>query len=176
MEDLDVVSSFDESWIQEFEKADKPYDTFTQEENSRIKVNILYVNKKNQLEKIRESTIDLSKPNTIKREELVKLIKGNDRCDKVKYKLISILIYNFSLSHDELKNFLKDDKKYDFMTCLRNIDDYGLSSSISCMCDVNTLYILFSEDDKKTEHNGNSNTTKRVRFNLASGKTRRRKI
>ena len=41
---------FDESWIEEFEQEDKEYDMFNEEENDSIRVNILYVNKRNDLE------------------------------------------------------------------------------------------------------------------------------
>ena len=42
----------DTSWINEYEKDDKSYKIFYQEPIIRIKVNILYVNRKCELEKI----------------------------------------------------------------------------------------------------------------------------
>jgi hypothetical protein len=161
---------FDESWIEEFEEEDKEYDMFNEEENDSIRVNILYVNKRNELERVNEKNIKLSTPNKIKKEELIRLIKENEKQDKIKYKLISLMVYNLTLKHDELKNFLRNDNEYDFMTSLRNIDDYGLCSTIHCLQDVNTIFILFNEDEKKTGKH-----TKRVKFNLLAGKTRRRK-
>ncbi len=167
MEDNNEI--FDESWIDDFEEEDKQYEMFFPEENTNIKINLLYVNKRNELEKISEKSIQLSTPNKIKKEELIKLIKDNEKLDKIKYKLISILVYNLTLKHEELKNFLRNDENYNFMTNLKNIDDYGLGSSINCLQNINTLFILFNEDDKKK-----GNSTKRVRFNLLKGKTRRK--
>jgi hypothetical protein len=161
---------FDESWIEEFEEEDKEYDMFNEEENDSIRVNILYVNKRNELERVNEKNIKLSTPNKIKKEELIRLIKENEKQDKIKYKLISLMVYNLTLKHDELKNFLRNDNEYDFMTSLRNIDDYGLCSTIHCLQDVNTIFILFNEDEKKVGKH-----TKRVKFNFLAGKTRRRK-
>ena len=161
---------FDESWIEEFEEEDKEYDMFNEEENDSIRVNILYVNKRNELERVNEKNIKLSTPNKIKKEELIRLIKENEKQDKIKYKLISLMVYNLTLKHDELKNFLRNDNEYDFMTSLRNIDDYGLCSTIHCLQDVNTIFILFNEDEKKLGKH-----TKRVKFNFLAGKTRRRK-
>ena len=161
---------FDESWIEEFEQEDKEYDMFNEEENDSIRVNILYVNKRNELERVNEKNIKLSTPNKIKKEELIRLIKENEKQDKIKYKLISLLVYNLTLKHDELKNFLRNDESFNFMTSLRNIDDYGIDSTINCLQDVNTIFILFNEDEKKPGKH-----TKRVKFNLLAGKTRRRK-
>ena len=161
---------FDESWIEEFEQEDKEYDMFNEEENDSIQVNILYINRRNELERVNEKNIKLSSPNKIKKEELIRLIKDNENQDKTKYKLISILVYNLTLNHGELKNFLRNDESFNFMTSLRNIDDYSIDSTINCLQDVNTIFILFNEDKKPPGKH-----TKRVKFNLLAGKTRRRK-
>jgi|TARA_B110000285_G_scaffold41949_1_gene46212 hypothetical protein len=165
----DNNEKFDESWINEFEEEDKQYEMFFPEENTNIKINLLYVNKRNELEKISEKSIQLCTPNKIKKEELIKVIKENEKLDKRKYKLISILVYNLTLKHEDLKNFLKNSDNYNFMTNLKNIDDYGLESSINCLQNINTLFILFNEDTKKI-----GNNTRRVKFSLLQGKTRRK--
>ena len=164
----DNNEKFDESWINEFEEEDKQYEMFFPEENTNIKINLLYVNKRNELEKISEKSIQLCTPNKIKKEELIKVIKENDKLDKKKYKLISILVYNLTLKHEDLKNFLKNGDNYNFMTNLKNIDDYGLESSINCLQNINTVFILFKEEDKKI-----ANNTRRIKFSLSQGKTRR---
>ena len=100
---------------------------------------------------------------------MIKVIKENEKLDKRKYKLISILVYNLTLKHEDLKNFLKNSDNYNFMTNLKNIDDYGLESSINCLQNINTLFILFNEDTKKI-----GNNTRRIKFSLLQGKTRRK--
>jgi len=166
-------TDFDDNWIEEFEDDDKKYDVFNEEENDSIKIHILYVNKRNEIEKINEKSIILNKPNKINKEELIKLIKENEKPNKIKYKLLSILVYNLSLRNEEIKNFLRNSDEYDFLTSLTHIDDYGFKSSINCLQDINTLYILFNEENIDIK---NRATTKRVRFNLANGKTRRKKV
>ena len=166
-------TDFDDNWIEEFEDDDKKYDVFNEEENDSIKIHILYVNKRNEIEKINEKSIILNKPNKINKEELIKLIKENEKPNKIKYKLLSILVYNLSLRNEEIKNFLRNSDEYDFLTSLTHIDDYGFKSSINCLQDINTLYILFNEENIVIK---NRATTKRVRFNLANGKTRRKKV
>jgi hypothetical protein len=160
-------------WIEEYEDEEKYYTMFYPEKTNEIKVNMLYVNKTNELEKIREKMIYLERENEIKKEDLIKLITENNRIDKVKYKLISIMIYNVTLTHPEMKHFLISPDKYDFITSLRNIEDCQLQPSVSCLQELNNVYILFTEED--TEGKKLVANTKRVKFNLLQNKTRRRK-
>ena len=43
------------------------------------------------------------------------------KIDKEKYKLINILVYNFDINNDELKNFLSKSDNYDFITNLKSL-------------------------------------------------------
>ncbi len=210
-EDMDIMDTdtmnldmMDTDWIEEYENEDSSYELFYPEALSNIKVNILYVNTRNELEKMREELIYLSVPNRMTKEELLRLIKRYDISDRIKYKLVSILVYNVDIQHNELKNYLYGPEKYNFITSLRNIEDYELKPSLKYLEKVNNLYIVFSEEEKKKEadhtikkirtdsnsnsnsnsninsnSNSNSNTknknTKRVKFNLAHKKTKRRK-
>jgi hypothetical protein len=162
---------FDDDWINKYENEEKKYEIFYPEEVKYLKVNCLYINKKNELEKITEKEINLNKGNKIEKEELVKLIRENDKIDKTKYKLISILIYNFNLENNELKNFLKDNQEFNLLTNLKNIDDYTFESSLSYFHNLNNIYIVFNALEKNNIPN-----TKRVRFNIQKGKTRKKKI
>ena len=211
-EDMDTIDMdtmnldmMDTDWIEEYENEDSSYELFYPEALSKIKVNILYVNTRNELEKMREELIYLSVPNRITKEELLRVIKRYDISDTIKYKLVSILVYNVDIQHNELKNYLCGPDKYNFITSLRNIEDYELKPSLKYLKKVNNLYIVFSEEEKKkesdhtikkirTDSNGNitdsssnnsssnnnsSSTkhknTKRVKFNLGHKKTKRRK-
>ena len=159
---------FDTNWINEYEKNEIYYSMFYPEVNKSLKVNILYVNKKKELEKIRETTINLLHDNLITKQEWIKLVKDNNKIDKEKYKLVSILVYNFELRDEELKNFFKYSKqnrenivhgceldefnnKYDYMKNLTTIDDFHLSSTINCLQSVNNAFIIFGYDDKQND-------------------------
>ena len=167
------------NWIEEFEKDEEKYSLFYPDTIEDITVSILYINSKKELEKISEKKIKLEEDNKIQRNELITLIKQNERMDKQKYKVLSILVYNFSLQNDEIKNFLKYGEKYDFLTNLKYIDTYEMDETINCLHDINNLFILFFEDSNGSHgSNGSdksSKQTKRVRFNLINKKTRRRK-
>jgi ATP phosphoribosyltransferase len=70
---------------------------------------------------------------------------------------------------------------------LRNIDDYELKSTLNYLHEINNIYIIFNEEEKKefkstikkinddVKNNVNHNNTKRVKFNVPNKKTRRRK-
>jgi len=161
--------NFDDEWINKYENEEKKYEVFYPEEVKYLKVNCLYV-KENELEKITEKKINLSKENIIKKEELIKLIRENDNIDKTKYKLISILVYNFNLENNELKNFLRGNQDFKLLNNLRNIDDYSFEPSLSYFHKINNIFIVFNALEKTNIPN-----TKRVKFNLQKGKTRRRK-
>ena len=160
----------DTSWIDNFEKEEKYYIMFYPEKIKEIRVNMLYINKNNELEKISEKMLQLNIENRIKKEELIKLIKENEKIDKIKYKLTNILVYNLTINNDEIKNFLKKSNNYDFMTNLKNLEDFELNSTINCLHKVNNMYIILIEDEKKINV-----TTKRVKFNLSHRKTRKNK-
>lgn len=166
--------SIDVSWIEQFEQEEYKYAMFYPEKIKELTVSILYINGRKELEKISVKKIKLEKYNEIQKNDLLALIKQHDKIDDIKYKILSILVYNFTLQNDELKNFLNNSEKYDFMTNLKQIDTYELESSIECMSDINNLYILFYQDTPNTL-SSSTHHTKRVRFNLTHGKTRRKR-
>jgi len=70
------------------------------------------------------------------------------------------------------------------MTELRNIEDYMLETTINCLQNLNCIYILFTEEndddiskrnDASSNTNGKNNHTKRVKFNIETKRTRKRK-
>ena len=164
----------DVNWIKDFENEERYYTMFYPEKARSIKVDFLYVNKHKEIEKISEKVLFLRTENKITKEELIQLIKENEKIDKIKYKLVSVLIYNITLKHEELRNFLHGSDNYDFMTSLKNIDDYDLQSSVNCLQSVNNMYIIYTEEDHNDGKPKMANT-KRVRFNIVDKKTRRRK-
>ena len=95
-DDLDI------QWIEDFEIDEEKYSMFYLDEVEEITASILYINKKKQIEKISEKKIKLEKKNEIQRNELITVIKQNEKMDKRKYKVLSILVYNFTLHGDEL--------------------------------------------------------------------------
>ena len=170
-EDTEDMMDMDTDWIEEYENEDNSYELFYPNTLSNIKVNILYVNKINELEKVREEMIYLSVPNRITKEVMLRLIKSYDINDSIKYKLVSILVYNIDIQHNELKNYINGTEKYDFITSLRNIEDYELKPSLKYLEKVNNIYIVFSEKEKEKEKEKDKEedaTIKKIRTDIHS--------
>ncbi len=166
----------DTSWIETYENEEKYYTMFYPEKAIGIKVNMMYVNKENELEKMGENMIYLSQAGKITREELGKIIKENNSLDNIKYKLSGIQIYNIDLKHNDIKHFISNPNKYDFTKELRNIEDCTLVPTINCLQNINGIYILFTEENTyvKGVHStsNNNNQTKRIRFNINNKKSK----
>jgi hypothetical protein len=160
----------DTSWIETYEKEENYYNRFYSESNKNIKTHILYINKLNELEKIKEINLELSQGNMLKKEDFIRLIKETNKNDNKKYNLLSILVYNLTIENKELKNFLHNSDSYDFMTKLKYMDDYELSSTLNCLQDINNLYIILVEEEHKKSNNNN---TKRLKFNILQSKTKK---
>jgi hypothetical protein len=81
------------------------------------------------------------------------------------------LIYNFNLENTELKNFLKDNKDYDLLKKLNNIDDYMFDESIKYFQKLNNIFIIFNAEEKSKLP-----LTKRIKFKINNGRTRRKRV
>ena len=155
----------DDSWIHNFENNDKPYNDFYKDDIYSVNINIFYVNKDDNIEKVTEEIYFMRKPNTISREEIVGLIKKNSINNGNNYSLLSILKYNITLNPEEINTFLKM-KNLDyyndcFLTTLKNIDTIVFDKTIITFQDVNTLFLIFYEKEKDN-HRNNINTTKKI--------------
>ena len=167
---MEEINSLDTSWISKYEAEEDEYNKFYMDTNKEIKINILYIDTNKELKKIEEKNIQLSKENLIKKEDFINIINKYKINDNKKYRLISILLYNFILDNTELKNFLDDSNRYEFLKKINILEDYKLSSTISYFQELNNLYIVLLE-----ENQSNKNKTKKIRFNIDHSKTKKRK-
>jgi hypothetical protein len=146
--------NLDTSWIEEFEREEKDYKEYYREDLQSIKVHCIYVNKNNDIDKIKEERIFMRQPNYLSGDQVLTLIKKNAIQDNVKYALLSILKYNITLEPTNLKTFIKykTDLKGQgdiFLTSIKKIDDISFEKTISMFHDLNDLFILFYESDSR---------------------------
>jgi hypothetical protein len=176
----DEIEDLDNSWLEEFEKLDNEYKNYYTEDLSFIKVSSLYVNKENNIEKLREEKYLLKIPGFLQKEELISLIKHNSFFNQIKYSVLSILKFNINLEPSYLKTFLKSSKKNIgdlYLQSIKNIDTIKFDKSISMFHDINELFIIFHEKIYKPVHNTNiSNKTKKVFINSNTNKYTKRKL
>jgi hypothetical protein len=154
--------SLDTRWIQEFESIDYNYKQFYNEVVGDIKICSIYVDKNNNIENIKQETLELSRENLITKEEIIKIIKQNSISQKKRYTLLSVLKYNIDLEASNVIHYLKQKHSNtdSYLTLVKNIDDIPLNSTINMMQDLNTIFILFYE-----KYMTNNNTTKKVYIN-----------
>ena len=161
-----MEQELDNNWIKEFELQDKNYESFYKEDINYINFNFIYVNKNNDIEKIKEEKIFMKTPNYISREEIIGILKKNNSLDNKKYIVLSIVKYNIDLEPSDVSFFLKPNKNPDpdFLTNIQNIDAIPLVKSISMFQDLNDIFIIFSESIEKKGKSNNrrsKNSTKR---------------
>jgi hypothetical protein len=172
--DDDYEEKLDDSWINDFEIKDKPYNDFYKDNIFSMNINIIYIDKDNNIVKVNEETFLMQKPNVISREELLGIIKKHTVTNNSKYSLFSILRYNITLNPEDIDIFLKANNfeyynKF-FLTSLKHIDSIVFDKSIITFQDLNTLFILFYEKDKM---NNIANTTKKIYLNTLKPKNKK---
>jgi len=146
--------NLDTSWIEEFEREEKDYKAYYREDLQSIKVHCIYVNRNNDIDKIKEEKIFMNQPNFLSGDQILTLIKKNAIQDHVKYSLLSILKYNITLEPINLKNFIKYKTDFKtqgdaFLTSIKKIDSISFEKTISMFQDLNDLFILFYEADSR---------------------------
>ena len=164
----------DSKWIEDFELQDKNYESFYTEDINHINFHCIYVNRNNDIEKIKEEKLLMKTPNYISRDEMIGILKKNSIINNKRYIVLSIVKYNINLEPSDINFFLKPSKHLDstFLTSVTNIDAIPLEKSISMFQDLNDIFIIFSEITKKKEHRGNSSNntnTKRIYINRTKG-------
>jgi hypothetical protein len=168
----------DEEWINEFEKTDKLYQDFYLDNIYYTNIHFIYINKNNDIEKIKEESFLMLTPNYISREEILGLLKRNDY-DR-KYSILSILKCNITLHPEEIVGFLKSttisDYSDKFMKPIKNIDAITFEKTINMFQDLNDLVFIFYEKHNynKQTHNSTNNVTKKVY--LTSTKSKKKTI
>jgi hypothetical protein len=168
----DDIEDLDSTWIRDFENLDKDYKNFYTEEVAFLKIHSIYINRENNIEKIKEEQIFLKEPGIIHKEELLSIIKHNSFSNGMKYSLLYILKFNMDVEPEFLKTFLKSKDKNigsSFLHSIRNIDSIRFEKSIIMFHDINEIIIIFNQRDRTSDNNRTkkifirSNTKKRTK-------------
>ena len=168
--DLELEDTkLDSKWIEDFELQDKKYESFYTEDINHINFHCIYVNRNNDIEKIKEEKLLMKTPNYISRDEMIGILKKNSIINNKRYLVLSIVKYNINLEPSDIHFFLKPSKNLDstFLTSVKNIDAIPLERSISMFQDLNDIFIIFSETvEKSTKIDTKTlNNTRRVYIN-----------
>lgn len=176
-EDGQVIDDLDTSWLDNFEKIDNEYKNYYNENQLFVRIHFVYVNKTNEICKIREEKHFFVRHNVLTKEELIAIIKGNSLSSNKVYSLLSILKFNIDIQPQGLKSFLKPNYVNEqFLQSIKHIDDIVFDKSISIFHDINSLFIVFYEKGEVLKHiQTRQNVTKKVFISLNANKNTRRK-
>jgi hypothetical protein len=160
---MDVeYDNLDDEWINNFEITDKLYEDFYKDDLYYVNLRVIYVNKDNEIDKLKCESFLLTKKNYITREEILGILKKNSIDNERMYSLLSILKYNMTLEPDDVKNYLINDDKQNYLSVIKNIDTIQYDKSISMFHDLNDLILIFYEKSKETLKKEQKNNTKKI--------------
>lgn len=155
----------DDKWITEYENTDKLYKDFYKDNIYYIQLTLIYVNKNNDIDKIKHNPFLLNTPNILSQEELIGILKQNSTLDNKSYSLLSLLRYNIHLNPDDVNHFLKKNGYYDYLSILKNINNIHFEQTIHMFHDLNDIIIIFYEKQKNVTPKTSKNITKKVYIN-----------
>lgn len=173
MNNDDIIEDLDSSWLNEFEQMDDQYKIYYTEELSFIKIHSIYVNNKNEIDKIREEKLLLKTPGVLQKEELLSVIKHNSFSNQMMYFLLSILKFNINIEPMYLNTFLRNKNPAigaPFLQSIKNLDTIKFEKSITIFHDINEIVIIFYQKNNKSnnenfKHKIINNKTKKVFIN-----------
>ena len=163
-----------DDWINNFEENDKLYKDFYKDNLCYVNIDFIYINKNNEIEKIKQEPFLMSEQNSITRDELIGLLKRNSIDNDKRYSLLSILKYNITLDSDDIKNFLSasDLSPYNelFLSINKQIDTIFFEKTINMFQDLNNLYFIFYEKNNDVKKCDVNSVTKRIYLGIITNK------
>jgi hypothetical protein len=150
---INELSELNDDWIKNFEENEKLYNDFYKDDLYYINLKVIYINKFNEVEKIKQECYLMTNPNVISREEILQIFKTHSIDNNLKYKLKSILRYNITLDVNEIKPFLKNPLNYkSYLSIIKNIDTIKFEKTINYFHDLNDIYFIFHEELKEKKN------------------------
>jgi hypothetical protein len=113
---------------------------------NNIKTYITYINTDNEIEIIHQKKIYLDNDdNIVTRRQLIDVIKNSQKKNKVKYKLISIMVYNIHVTPESLPEYIENPNDFISLYTLNRIDSFELKPTLRLLKKYNGIYFFFFE-------------------------------
>jgi hypothetical protein len=135
------------SWIDDFENTDELYNDFYVEKIDSLPVHFLYINRNSELFHIEKDIIDISN-SVLEKRNLILLLKKYMYFNKKKYRPISIIKYNITIPPKDIDYYIKNSEEFEFIEPKTSIEDITFKETITLFHDINTIYIVFHEQNK----------------------------
>ena len=168
-------NKLDDEWIEKFDKNDKLYQEFYKDDLYYVNLRILYINRDNEIEKLKQESLLLSNPNFISNEEIVEILKKNSIDNHKRYFLLSILRYNITLEPHDINNYLLNEDKHNYLSIIKNIQDIKFNRSINMFHDLNDLIIIFYEKIREIKNSNNKTKKIYLTYQINNKKTIRKR-
>ena len=157
----------DDDWIKKFENVDADYKDFYKDDLYYVNLTFIYVNRENEIEKIKYESFLLSKPNHILREEILQILKKSSIEDERRYSLLALLKYNITMDPDDIQKYIALDAdihtvERNYLSIIKNIDSISFDQTISMMHDLNDLILVFYEKSNELKEKNVNSLTKKI--------------
>ena len=163
-------NELNDDWINNFEKTDKLYQDFYKDDLYFTNLKIIYINRENEVEKIKQDTFLMTLPNYISREDILEILKRHSIDNNRRYSLLSILKYNITLDCDDIKGFLKNMINENFLNSIQHIDAITFEKSIHMFQDLNDIILIFYEKSSELKKMDPNNSTKKIYLKSSTNK------
>jgi hypothetical protein len=162
----EIEEILDDDWIHSFHKEDELYKDFYKDDVYYTDIKVVYVNRNNEIEKIKQTPFLMSKPNCISRDEILEILMKSALEDERKYTLLSILRYNILLEPEQIKHYITTSpESTSDLHVIKNIDTIYFDKTIHMFQDLNDIILIFYEKSGELKQTDPKNCTKRVYLN-----------
>jgi hypothetical protein len=113
---------------------------------NNIKTYITYINSDNEIEIINQKKIYLNNDdNIVTRNQLIEVIKNSQKKHNIKYKLISIMVYNIHVTPESLPSYIENPNDFISLYTLNRIESFELQPTLRLLKKYNGIYFFFFE-------------------------------
>tara|TARA_Y100000768_G_C23962573_1_gene676137 strand:+ start:884 stop:1558 length:675 start_codon:yes stop_codon:yes gene_type:complete len=184
MDNEEIEEELDDEWLDKLKSIESDYNDFYKKNTENIELYFFYLNTNNEVETINKIQYILDNNSKISKNNIVKIIKENQNKNNKKYYLKYLVKYNITIDPEEIQHLLNVDnyEGKNYMSQETYNRDIYFSDSISILQDLNALYLIFSEINKKTSINTRKINIKRPQkdkskiTNNRLDKTRRKRV
>jgi hypothetical protein len=111
-----------------------------------IKTYLTYINTDNEIEIINQKKLKLNnKNNMVMRSQLIDIIKHSQQKHNVKYKLMSVMVYNIHVTPETLPDYIESPEDFISLFTLSRIDSFELRPTLALLKQYNGIYFFFFE-------------------------------
>lgn len=161
----------DDSWINEFERSDQLYEDFYPENVDFLFIQLIYLNRENEIIHLKKEPYILSVANQFRREDYENILMRHSSHNQIKYSLHSMLKYHFHLDPEDVPIYLRETNTAHsvdpFLSVIQppnSSQPLYLDKTIRLFQDLNELVLVFTPILPTTHPTKKERPTRRHQF------------